>query len=166
MYVVSWLVYHHDIEVSLCLYYCFLWFYCSQNFKLFGFPKRTWWRLFQKRVVHTNFDIYVFNFYGLFVSYLCIFCFLIVCFCFCFCFLLLLFVFVFLCLDHVLTPLFVLLLPGKSWWILVASLSLCFFYCFFFMSFLCTKIRPVFDTRGSSHASKLNQWQAAWPLLN
>jgi hypothetical protein len=43
-----------------------LWFYCSQNFKLFGFPfqsfdfERTWWRLFQKRVVRTKLDIYGF----------------------------------------------------------------------------------------------------------
>ena len=32
------------------------------NFKLFDFPiffERTWWRLFQKRVVRTKFDIYV-----------------------------------------------------------------------------------------------------------
>jgi hypothetical protein len=25
-----------------------------------GYSDRTWWRLFQKRVVHTKFDIYVF----------------------------------------------------------------------------------------------------------
>ena len=41
-----------------------LWFYCSGNFKLFGFPIfrywATWWRLFQKRVVHTKLDIYLF----------------------------------------------------------------------------------------------------------
>jgi hypothetical protein len=31
------------------------------KFKLFGFPfERTWWRLFQKRVVRTKLDIYVF----------------------------------------------------------------------------------------------------------
>jgi hypothetical protein len=33
--------------------------------EIIGFPiidlERTWWRLFQKRVVHTKFDIYVFN---------------------------------------------------------------------------------------------------------
>jgi hypothetical protein len=41
----------------------FLWIMFSQNFKLFGFSildfECTWWRLFQKRVVHTKFDIYV-----------------------------------------------------------------------------------------------------------
>ena len=129
MYVVSWLVYHHDIEVSLCLYYCFLWFYCSQNFKLFGFPKRTWWRLFQKRVVHTNFDIYVFNFYGLFVSYLCIFCFLIVCFLLFYCLFLFLFLFFVVvvcfcffmsgsCLDpfvRIVVAWWILVNPGESW---------------------------------------------------
>ena len=38
--------------------------YCYQNFKLFDFPffwyYRIWWRLFQKRLVRTTFDIYVF----------------------------------------------------------------------------------------------------------
>ena len=38
--------------------------YITLMFKLFGFPiygfDRTWWRLFQKCVVHTKFDIYVF----------------------------------------------------------------------------------------------------------
>ena len=41
-----------------------LWFYYSQNIKLFGFPifrfERTWWKLFQKRVVRIKFDINVF----------------------------------------------------------------------------------------------------------
>jgi hypothetical protein len=41
-----------------------IWFNCSQDFKLFDFPifwfERTWWWLFQKRVVRTKFDIYVF----------------------------------------------------------------------------------------------------------
>ena len=39
-----------------------LWFYCSQNylaFQSFDF-ERTWWRLFQKRIVRTKFYIYVF----------------------------------------------------------------------------------------------------------
>jgi hypothetical protein len=35
-----------------------LWFYCSQNFKLFGFLICRFW-VYQKRVVRTKFDIYV-----------------------------------------------------------------------------------------------------------
>jgi len=31
-------------------------------FQSFDF-ERTWWRLFQKRVVHTKYDIYHFNYY-------------------------------------------------------------------------------------------------------
>jgi len=41
-----------------------LWFYCSQTlFLAFHFfdIERTWWRLFQKRVVRTKFHIYAFN---------------------------------------------------------------------------------------------------------
>ena len=34
------------------------WIYCSQNYKLFDL-ERTWWRIFQKRVVQPQFDIYV-----------------------------------------------------------------------------------------------------------
>ena len=42
-----------------------MWFYCSQNFKLFGFPIFWFWAspnesYFQKRIVCTKFDIYVF----------------------------------------------------------------------------------------------------------
>ena len=39
-----------------------IWFYCSQNFKLFGFLIIRRWRLFQERVVRTKFDIYIFIF--------------------------------------------------------------------------------------------------------
>jgi len=39
-------------------------FLLPKTFKLFGFQifwlERTWWRLFQKRVLRTKFDIYVF----------------------------------------------------------------------------------------------------------
>ena len=54
---------HSDIDVGCSVEA--LWFSCSQRFfnyfafKYFGF-ERTWWRLFQKRIVRTNFDIYVF----------------------------------------------------------------------------------------------------------
>ena len=41
-------------------------FYCSQNFKLFGFPIFWFWaylmKLSQKLLIHTKFDIYVFLF--------------------------------------------------------------------------------------------------------
>ena len=40
----------------------------SKIFKLFDFPifdyKRTWWRWFQKRIVHTKCDIYVYDTFG------------------------------------------------------------------------------------------------------
>ena len=36
------------------------WLYCSQNFNIFDDVQRTCWWLFQKRVVRTKFDIYVF----------------------------------------------------------------------------------------------------------
>jgi hypothetical protein len=48
--------------------YCLSPFTCSQNlfdylpFKSFDF-KRTWWRLYQKRVVRIKLDIYVFIIY-------------------------------------------------------------------------------------------------------
>jgi hypothetical protein len=43
------------------------WCYCSQTFKLLAFQSldfvRTWWRLFQKRIVRTKLDIYVLFYY-------------------------------------------------------------------------------------------------------
>ena len=56
--------YYKDYFWLSCLY---LWFSCSQRlvdywtFQSFDF-ERTWWWLFQKPVVHTKFDIYVFIF--------------------------------------------------------------------------------------------------------
>jgi hypothetical protein len=55
-------------DVACWLYYsCFhlysmlgLWFYCSQSFKLFGFPIFRFWAYLMKHVVRTKFDIYVF----------------------------------------------------------------------------------------------------------
>ena len=47
--------------VNLIEYMILIWKEVSWNigFQPFDF-ERTWWRLFQKRVVHTKFDIYVF----------------------------------------------------------------------------------------------------------
>jgi hypothetical protein len=39
------------------------------TFKLFDFHERTWWRLFQRRVVCTKFNIYVFIFMMLYVLF-------------------------------------------------------------------------------------------------
>ena len=103
------------------------------------------------------FHCFFFAFWLFVFCFLFLFLFLFVCFCSCFCFV---FVVVCFCLfmsGSCLSP-FVRIVV--AWWILVASLSLCFFYCFFIMSFLCTKIRPDFHTRGLFHASKLNQWPA------
>ena len=41
-----------NAEINKCLYY----YWAFQHFDF----ERTWWRLFQKRVVRTKFDIYVF----------------------------------------------------------------------------------------------------------
>ena len=52
---------------KLFMYRACMFFRCSPNYEEgFGFPftgldfERTWWRLFQKRVVRTKFDIYVY----------------------------------------------------------------------------------------------------------
>jgi hypothetical protein len=39
------------------------------SFDIYDFFERTWWRLFQKRVMRTKFDIYVFILAMLFVNY-------------------------------------------------------------------------------------------------
>ena len=49
-----------------CPFLSTIWLYCFQNFDLFNFSTfrfwTTWWRLFQKCVVRTKFDIYGFSF--------------------------------------------------------------------------------------------------------
>ena len=52
-----------------------LWFYCFQTlnsltFQSFDF-ERTWWKLFQKHVVRTKFDIYVYIIWHLIVKTIC-----------------------------------------------------------------------------------------------
>ena len=45
----------------LAILFRYIGFIVPRNIKLFGFPilSVTWWRLFQKRIVRTKFDIYV-----------------------------------------------------------------------------------------------------------
>ena len=67
-YMQSEIVFHQEI--------LYLWFYCSQNFKLLGFlilrlPDE---RLFQKRAVQTKLDIYVLIIVQMFMSNLLRFC--------------------------------------------------------------------------------------------